>query len=138
MARRAVLAEAAGLDTLWFANHLFQRDPVVGGTVALAATRRLRVALMAISPYASHPVQAAMTAASLDEHFPGRAVLSLGVGAPGDFAAAGIGRPRPLATMGEAIGIARGLLAGEAVAHEGVEPKGVGHALSLGNWSRHL
>ena len=119
IARRAQMAEAAGLATLWFANHLFQRDPMVQATVALGATARIGAGLMAMSPLGLHPVQTAMTAASLDEHFSGRAILSLGLGAPADFAAAGIARPRPLATMREAMAVNRGLLAGEAVNHAG-------------------
>ncbi|MEJ0071273.1 MAG: LLM class flavin-dependent oxidoreductase [Pseudomonadota bacterium] len=51
---------------------------------ALAATTRIRVALMAMSPYSTHTVFAAMAAATLDEMFPGRVTLCLGVGAPAD------------------------------------------------------
>ncbi len=115
----AELVEARGGDTIWLANHLFQRDPVVQSMAALAATGRVKAALMAISPYATHPVQAAMAAASLDEHFPGRVVLSLGAGAPGDFDAAGIARPQPLKTLAESLAVIRALLAGETVRHEG-------------------
>jgi len=125
-------AEAGGADTLWIANHLFQRDPVVQAGAALAATSRLGAALMALSPYATHPVQAAMAAASLDEHFPGRVVLSLGAGAPGDFEAAGIARPHPLQTMRESLAIVRALLAGERVQHRGEAFRIAGRALETG------
>ncbi len=115
----ARIAEAGGAGGIWLANHLFQRDPVVQAAVALAATTDIRCALMAISPYLVHPVQAAMTAASLDEHFPGRVTLSLGTGAPGDLAAAGVERPRPLRTLAESLAVTRALLAGEAIDHDG-------------------
>jgi 5,10-methylenetetrahydromethanopterin reductase len=108
-------AENGGARTLWVACHLFLRDPVTTAALALAATERMQVALMAMSPYSMHPVLIAMAAASLDEAYPGRVILCLGVGAPADLAAAGIASPRPLDTMRETIGRCRALLAGEAV-----------------------
>ncbi|HZB92714.1 MAG TPA: LLM class flavin-dependent oxidoreductase [Stellaceae bacterium] len=48
-----------------------------------------------MSPYAVHPVYAAMAAATLDEYFPGRVQLCFGVGAPRDLEAAGIEAPQP-------------------------------------------
>jgi 5,10-methylenetetrahydromethanopterin reductase len=115
IADQARAAEAGGVDTLWIATHLFLRDPVALGATALAATHNLKVALMAVSPYAMHPVHAAMGAATLDELYPGRVVLCLGVGAPGDLDAAGIEPQRPLATLREAIGVCRALFAGDTV-----------------------
>ncbi len=113
IADQARSAENGGAETLWIATHLFLRDPVSLAAAALAATRTLRVALMAVSPYAIHPVHAAMTAATLDELWPGRVTLSLGAGAPEDFAAAGIKRGRPLETLRQSISLCRSLLAGE-------------------------
>jgi len=112
-------AEAGGAATLWVGSHLFLRDPITLALTALAATTRLRVALMAMSPYAMHPVHLAMAAATLAEAHPGRVVLCLGAGAPADRAAAGIAAPQPAATLREALLVCRGLLAGEAVRHEG-------------------
>src|SRR5262249_12579036 len=103
-------AEAGAATTFWLASHLFLRDPIATAALALQATTRIRVALMAISPYAMHPVHAAMAAGTLDEMFPGRVILCLGVGAPGDRAAAGIDKPKPVATLGEAIALCRALL----------------------------
>jgi len=119
IADQARAAEEGGAVTLWIATHLFLRDPVALAATALAATKTLKVALMAVSPYAMHPIHAAMGAATLDELFPGRVVLCLGVGAPGDLDAAGIERPRPLATLREAIAVCRALFAGETVDHVG-------------------
>ncbi len=119
IADQARAAEDGGADTVWIATHLFLRDPVALAATALAATKILKVALMAISPYAMHPVHAAMAAATLDELYPGRVILSLGAGAPADLAAAGIQRARPLATLREAIDICRELFAGGAADHQG-------------------
>ncbi len=119
IADQARAAEDGGAATLWIATHLYLRDPVALAATALAATRRIKVALMAMSPYSIHPVYAAMAAATLAELHPGRIVLSLGVGAPGDLAAAGIETPRPVQTLGETIDICRALFAGDAVSHAG-------------------
>lgn len=113
IADQARAAEEGGASTLWLACHLFLRDPVTTAALALAATRRLRIALMAMSPYSTHPVYIAMAAASLAEVYPGRVVLCLGAGAPADLKAAGIDSPSPLAAISEAVKICRSLFAGE-------------------------
>src|SRR5262245_25267218 len=110
---QARVAEQGGAATLWIACHLFLRDPITMAALALGATKRVKVALMAMSPYSVHPVLIAMAAAALDEMYPGRVILCLGVGAPADLLAAGIEAPRPLKTIAEAVTICRSLLAGE-------------------------
>jgi 5,10-methylenetetrahydromethanopterin reductase len=130
--RLAQAADARGAETLWIACHLFRRDPVALAAAALAATPRLGIALMAISPYAVHPVYAAMAAATLDEMYPGRVQLCLGVGAPRDLAAAGIASPKPLPTLTEAITISRALFAGETIAFAGERFRVEGRSLATG------
>lgn len=125
----ARFAEAAGAPRLWIACHLFQRDPAVIGALVLAATQRLGVSLMAVSPYAIHPVYAAMAAATLEEAFPGRVELCFGAGAPKDLEAAGLAAVEPLASLGEAIEIARRLFAGERVRFDGRRYRLTGRAL---------
>jgi 5,10-methylenetetrahydromethanopterin reductase len=116
---QARAAEEGGASTLWIACHLYLRDPITMAALALGATRHIKVALMAMSPYSMHPVLIAMAAASLDEMFPGRVILCLGVGAPADLAAAGIVSPRPIKTVAEAVAICRSLLAGEMADFQG-------------------
>lgn len=116
---QARAAEEGGASTLWIACHLYLRDPITTAALALGATTRIRIALMAMSPYSVHPVFIAMAAATLDEMYPGRVLLCLGVGAPADLKAAGIDSPRPLVTIGETVKICRALLAGEMVDFQG-------------------
>ncbi len=125
-------AEAAGARMLWFAAHLFNREPIAMAAGALAATSRIKIALMALSPYTVHPVYAAMAAATLDEWFPGRIELCLGVGAPRDLEAAGVASPHPLGTLRESLAIVRALLAGEPVAHDGQRFRVHGRRLATG------
>jgi 5,10-methylenetetrahydromethanopterin reductase len=112
---QARAAEDGGAGTLWIACHLFLRDPITSAAIALGATTRLKVALMAMSPFSVHPVFIAMAAATLNEMFPRRVILCLGAGAPADLQAAGIASPKPVATLREAIALCRALLAGEPV-----------------------
>src|SRR5438552_18590827 len=110
---KARAAVQGGASTLWIACHLYLRDPIGMAALALGATRHIKVALMAMSPYSMHPVFIAMAAATLEEMYPGRVILCLGVGAPADLKAAGIAAPRPLKPIADAIEICRSLLAGE-------------------------
>lgn len=116
---QAQAAEAGGASTLWIACHLFLRDPVTTAALALAATKKIKVALMAMSPYSTHPVYIAMAAASLDEKYAGRVILCLGAGAPADLNAAGIESPKPLVAIGETVKICRQLFAGEIADFQG-------------------
>src|SRR5262249_15666390 len=108
-------AEVGGASTLWIACHLFLRDPIATAALAPSATQRIKAALMAMSPYSVHSIYICMAAATLDEMFPGRVILSLGAGAPADLAAAGITAEKPLRTIGATLAQCRTLFAGEAV-----------------------
>ena len=132
IAAQAQAAEEGGASTLWIACHLFLRDPVTTAALALAATKKIRIALMAMSPYSTHPVYIAMAAASLEEMYPGRVILCLGAGAPADLAAAGIDSPRPLVTIAEAVKICRQLFSGEMAGFEGQVFKVSGRRLANG------
>jgi len=127
---QARAAEEGGASTLWIACHLFLRDPVTMAALALGATKRIKVALMAMSPYSVHPVYIAMAAASLDEMHPGRVILCLGTGAPVDLAAAGIESAQPLLAIGEAVKICRSLFAGEMADFHGSIFKVAGRRLA--------
>jgi 5,10-methylenetetrahydromethanopterin reductase len=129
---QAQAAEAGGAATLWIACHLFLRDPVTTAALALAATRKIKIALMAMSPYSTHPVYIAMAAASLEEKYPGRVILCLGAGAPADLKAAGIQSPRPLVAIGEAVKICRQLFAGEMADFHGEMFEVAGRRLANG------
>lgn len=111
-------ADRAGCHRVWLANHLFQRDPMALAGAALAGSA-LPVALMAMSPFTVHPVQLAMTAATLDEFYPGRVALCLGSGAPADLNSVAIDTSKPLAPLREAVRLSRALLAGESVTFAG-------------------
>jgi 5,10-methylenetetrahydromethanopterin reductase len=116
---KVAAAENGGAAANWIANHLFQRDPISLAAMSLTQTKRMRVTLMAMSPLTIHPVQAAMAAATLDEFFPGRVALCLGIGALADLKSIGIGGEKSLRIMREALEMARAMLAGETVQVDG-------------------
>jgi 5,10-methylenetetrahydromethanopterin reductase len=119
LVEQARAAEAAGADTICVSSHLFLRDPFTVAAAVLAATARVHVTLMAVSPHVMHPVHMAMAAATLDELAPGRVALCVATGAPNDLADAGVKPARPLRALREAVEIVRGLLAGEPGAYQG-------------------
>jgi len=125
-------ADTIGVSSLWIASHLFHREPVACAAAALGASRNVGIVLMAMSPYAVHPVYATMAAATLDEFFPGRVKLCYGVGAPRDLEAAGIVAEQPLRTLREALEISRRLLSGEIVNFKGRRYQVAGRRLGTG------
>ena len=133
----AVLAKTqaavdGGVEAIWLACHLFERDPIVTASVLLSRHPHLKIILVAVSPYLVHPVHAAMAAATIDEFFPGRISLCLGVGAPADLANVGIEAAAPLRPMREALGICRHLFKGETVQVKGQRFTAQGRALGSG------
>jgi 5,10-methylenetetrahydromethanopterin reductase len=132
MREQARVAEAAGADTIWVSSHLFLRDPFTAAAVVLDATRAARVGILAVSPQAMHLVHIAMAAATLDELAPGRVVVCLGTGVPGDLADAGIEPRRPVRMLAEAVEALRGLLTGEAAPFAGELLRLGGRRLALG------
>ena len=125
-------ADEGGMSTAWLASHLFQREPIATAALALAYSKTIGIALMAMSPYSVHPLYATMAAATLDEYFPGRVRLCFGVGAPRDLEAAGLAADHPLGTMREAIGVARALLSGETIDFKGKHFRVSGRRLANG------
>ena len=75
---RAVELEELGFTTLWIPETV-GRDPFVTATLLLAATSKLKIATGIANIYARDPLTMANTQRSLEEAFPGRFLLGLGV-----------------------------------------------------------
>ena len=80
VAEFAVEAEKAGVRTLWNSNLTNGFDPFMGLMPAAAATRRIRLGPLALSPYEMHPLKIAYALATLNEVSGGRAQIGLGGG----------------------------------------------------------
>jgi alkanesulfonate monooxygenase SsuD/methylene tetrahydromethanopterin reductase-like flavin-dependent oxidoreductase (luciferase family) len=85
IAELARLAETYGLSHVWLSGGARTKDHFVRLALAAAATRRIRLGPIALSPFEMHPVHIGLALLTLDEIAPGRACLVLGAG--GDLAA---------------------------------------------------
>lgn len=76
----AVEAEKAGVRTLWHSNFPSDWDPFIGLVPAALATSRIRLGVLAISPYEMHPIRIGSSLVSLNELSGGRAIVGIGGG----------------------------------------------------------
>jgi alkanesulfonate monooxygenase SsuD/methylene tetrahydromethanopterin reductase-like flavin-dependent oxidoreductase (luciferase family) len=118
VAELAQLAEAHGLSHVWLSGGARTKDHFVRLALAAAATRRIRLGPVALSPFEMHPVQIALALLTLEELAPGRACVVLGAG--GDLAATlGLPARGRLDAVEECIDIVRLLAAGGEVNYTG-------------------
>jgi alkanesulfonate monooxygenase SsuD/methylene tetrahydromethanopterin reductase-like flavin-dependent oxidoreductase (luciferase family) len=91
IAELARLAETYGFSHIWLSGGARTKDHFVRLALAAAATRRIRLGPIAVSPFEMHPVHIGLALLTLEEIAPGRACLVLGAG--GDLAAT-LGLPK--------------------------------------------
>jgi 5,10-methylenetetrahydromethanopterin reductase len=115
----AALAEAAGADSLWFAQHMGFREAFVWATAAVSVTKTIRLVPTAISPYLWPPLPVAMSIATLVEYAGPRVALAVSVGNVLNLAESGVQAEKPVTAMREYVEQLRALFTGEAVTHEG-------------------
>ena len=113
-------AEDAGFRHGWlFDSHVLWRDPYPLLTLMAEATTTLRLGTCVTNPGTREPSVTASVLATLDELSGGR--MDLGIGR-GDSARRVLGKPpTTMATLEEAIGVIRALVAGERIEYEGTE-----------------
>jgi len=80
VAELAVEAEKAGVRTLWHSNFPSDWDPFIGLVPAALATSRIKLGVLAISPYEMHPLRIGSSLVSLNELSKGRAIVGIGGG----------------------------------------------------------
>ncbi len=107
MAALARRAEAAGWESVWFAETRVTRDAVTAMTALLLGTERLRVGSAAINVYTRGAALTAITWAAMAEAAPGRVVLGIGPGSPAPLAQQGYGFDRPVTRLAEYVGAVR-------------------------------
>jgi 5,10-methylenetetrahydromethanopterin reductase len=112
-------AEAAGAESLWFAQHMGYRDALVWAAVAAQATRSVALVPTAITPYMWPPLPAAMAMATLGEIAPERVRLAVSVGNLLNLSESGYEPVAPIRVMREYVETLRALHDGEAVHREG-------------------
>lgn len=112
-------AEAVGFDSVFVANHYFNRDPFAALTRIAAATESVGVGTAGANPYDTHPVALASRLATLQEASDGRAIFGVGPGDASALRSLGVERERPLRRVLETIRVSRDLWDGERVSHDG-------------------
>ena len=116
---RAVSAEAAGLDRVWFAENAFARGILPAAAACAVATDRIGIVAGVFNPFARHPTMMAMEIGALDELAGGRAAISIGSGIGSAVEKIGGAADRPLVALRETHAILAGMLRGENVTVEG-------------------
>jgi hypothetical protein len=98
-------AEGFGVRALWMSNYFAHWDPFVALAPVAAATTRLRLGALALSPFEMHPLKIANAVLSLNELSGGRAEVSIGAG-EGNLDAMALGKPAKIvAAVREAVEI---------------------------------
>ena len=108
-------AAAAGASSLWMADHLGYREPIVSCLGFVSAIPDVRVIPTAVSPYLRHPMPTAMQMATLAEAAPGRVALALGTGNPLFLGESGETIDKPIAVTREFVSALRALWSGAPV-----------------------
>src|SRR5436190_10863461 len=116
LAERAV---AAGVRSLWVAEHLGYREAIATCMAFAMKTRGAMLVPTAVSPYLSHPMPTAMAMATLDEVAPGCAAIAIGTGNPLFLQESGRTVDKPVRAMREFAEALRRLWSGEAVVMDG-------------------
>jgi alkanesulfonate monooxygenase SsuD/methylene tetrahydromethanopterin reductase-like flavin-dependent oxidoreductase (luciferase family) len=118
IAELAQLAETYGFSHVWLSGGARTKDHFVRLAVAAAATRRIKLGPIAVSPFEMHPVHIGLALLTLDEIAPGRACIVLGAG--GDLAAT-LGPPAHgrVSAVEECLDILRAQAAGGEINYAG-------------------
>jgi 5,10-methylenetetrahydromethanopterin reductase len=106
-------AEAAGLRTMWMAEHMGYREATLGAMAVLTLVPT------ALSPYVRHPTIAAMAMATLAECAPRRIAVALGMGNPMFLQESGVDAQRPARAVAEYMDCLRALWTGDPVHYQG-------------------
>lgn len=108
-------AAGAGAASIWMADHLGFREPIVSCLSFLLNTESVTVVPTAVSPYLRHPMPTAMQMATLAEAAPGRVAIALGVGNPLFLGESGETLEKPIAVITEFTQALRSLWSGQPV-----------------------
>ncbi len=108
LAELGAAAERLGVRALWASNYFSHWDAFLSLTPVARATERLRLGVLAVSPFEMHPLKIANAALTLNELCAGRALVAIGAG-EGVTGAIGAEKPaRLVRAVREAIEIVRG------------------------------
>ena len=118
VAELAQLAEGYGIRGLWTQNYANGRDAFMCLMPAAAATKKILLGAVVISPYEMHPLKIANAVSTLNEYSGGRGMVVIGGGGqwPGVI---GVNYGKRVTGCGEAIAMVRRAVAGQVVKWDG-------------------
>lgn len=118
VAELAVLAEGYGIRGVWTQNYASGRDPFLCLMPAAAATKRILLGAVVISPYEMHPLKIANAVSTLNEYAGGRGMVVVGGGGewPGVL---GVKYGKRVTGAGEAVAMVKRAVSGEVVSWKG-------------------
>jgi 5,10-methylenetetrahydromethanopterin reductase len=114
----AVVTEASGYSSLWFAENPLHRAILPALSACALRTERIRLGIGIINTYQHHPSLIAMEAGTLDELARGRVLLGIGSGVGSRIAHLGFDY-RPVTALRDATQIIRTLLRGVEASYRG-------------------
>lgn len=117
-------AEAAGYESIWIHESLYQRDVVTYLASILSSTKWIKAASGAINTFTRHPVTTATTFANLAELSEGRAILGLGLGSFPTIPLLGYkifpaSETKPLRRVKEYVEVLKAVWSGDKVSYHG-------------------
>lgn len=112
-------AEAAGADSLWFAQHMGYRDALTVAAAAALVTTKAAVVPTAITPYLWPALPIAMATGTLDELAPGRTKIAVSVGNLLNLGESGVDAVKPVRAIRDYVEALRKLWRGETVHMDG-------------------
>ncbi len=96
---QARAAEAAGIDSIWFAENPFARGILPAAAACALATTTQSIGAGVFNPFSRHPTLIAMEIGALDELAGGRVRLGLGSGLRPPVERMGLDTKRSLTTL---------------------------------------
>jgi alkanesulfonate monooxygenase SsuD/methylene tetrahydromethanopterin reductase-like flavin-dependent oxidoreductase (luciferase family) len=116
-----VLADGLGIHTLWLSSFPGERDPWLALPALARATRRLRLGVLPVSPYESHPLRIAEALYTLNEQAGGRASILVGGLGRSVARVTGLKPRRRVAAVRDCVAILTGLAADRPLDYQGSE-----------------
>ena len=90
-----LLAESYGVDSVWTSNYFAHWDPFISLTQLANQSRKIKLGILAVSPFEMHPLKIANSLLTLNEISQGRAQIAVGAG-EGNLTAMNLDTPKKL------------------------------------------
>ena len=90
-----LLAENYGVDSVWTSNYFSHWDPFISLTQLASQSRKIKLGVLAISPFEMHPLKIANSLLTLNEISQGRAQIAVGAG-EGNLTAMNLDTPKKI------------------------------------------